>query len=405
MIKGNTLKTLSNIKSAKILDIFSFSVQKYKSLPDIVESDICSHFTDIDSLIVRSNAFQEDQQNFSAAGKYESVLNVKKENLKEAIERVISSYGDDEHPENEVLVQPMLQSVTMSGVLFTICPRSGAPYYIVNYNESGDTTAVTSGRGESQARYIYHEADSINSFKFEKLILLAKELIERFKNPFLDIEFAFNKREELFLFQVRSLHIKKKQVKAPFLKKSLKNIKRKFQSLSLKHPYLYGDRTILGIMPDWNPAEIIGVNPKPLALSLYKELITDGTWAYQRDNYGYRNLRSFPLLIDLCGLPYIDVRVSFNSFLPKGLPEPLAEKLINYYLDQVEKKPNLHDKVEFDIIFSCYTFDLQSRLDTLQDHFFSESDIGILHETLKKLTNNIIHKKEGLWFKRYPKDL
>jgi len=34
-------------------------------------------------------------------------------------------------------------------------------------------------------------------------------------------------------------------------------------------------------MPDWNPAEIIGIKPKMLALSLYKELITDNIWAYK----------------------------------------------------------------------------------------------------------------------------
>ena len=35
-------------------------------------------------------------------------------------------------------------------------------------------------------------------------------------------------------------------------------------------------------MPDWNPAEIIGIKPKPLALSLYKGLITDSIWSQQR---------------------------------------------------------------------------------------------------------------------------
>ena len=35
-------------------------------------------------------------------------------------------------------------------------------------------------------------------------------------------------------------------------------------------------------MPDWNPAEIIGIRPKPLDLSLYKELITDHVWAKNR---------------------------------------------------------------------------------------------------------------------------
>ena len=39
------------------------------------------------------------------------------------------------------------------------------------------------------------------------------------------------------------------------------------------------EKTILGVMPDWNPAEMIGIG-QPLALSLYRELITDSIWAY-----------------------------------------------------------------------------------------------------------------------------
>ena len=34
--------------------------------------------------------------------------------------------------------------------------------------------------------------------------------------------------------------------------------------------------TAFGVMPDWNPAEIIGIRPRPLALSLYQEIMTDG---------------------------------------------------------------------------------------------------------------------------------
>ena len=97
--------------------------------------------------------------------------------------------------------------------------------------------------------------------------------------------------------------------------KVLAQIEEKVNSLSKPHPYLLGKRSVFGVMPDWNPAEIIE-RPKPLALSLYKELITDSIWAYQRDNYGYRNLRSFPFLVSFSGIPFIDVRVSFNSFIP-----------------------------------------------------------------------------------------
>ena len=56
------------------------------------------------------------------------------------------------------------------------------------------------------------------------------------------------------------------------------------------------------------------------------------------------------------GIPYIDVRVSFNSFIPKHLDENIATKLVDYYLKALESTPESHDKVEFDIVFSCYDF-------------------------------------------------
>ena len=76
----------------------------------------------------------------------------------------------------------------------------------------------------------------------------------------------------------------------------LKNIQLKISRGLESHPFLMGKRNVYGVMPDWNPAEIIGIRPRPLALSLYRDLITDSIWAYQRHNYGYRNLRSFPLM-------------------------------------------------------------------------------------------------------------
>ena len=58
-------------------------------------------------------------------------------------------------------------------------------------------------------------------------------------------------------------------------------IKNKIVDGLTPNPFLMGKRTVYGVMPDWNPAEIIGIRPKPLALSLYSELITDSIWAYQ----------------------------------------------------------------------------------------------------------------------------
>jgi phosphohistidine swiveling domain-containing protein len=173
----------------------------------------------------------------------------------------------------------------------------------------------------------------------------------------------------------------------------------KVAALMKPHPYLHGARTVLGVMPDWNPAEIVGIRPRPLALSLYRELITDNIWAYQRDNYGYRNLRSFPLIISLAGLPYIDVRVSFNSFVPASVDARLSDKLVNYYIDRLIDSPSYHDKVEFEIIFSCYTLDLPQRLEVLKSYGFSAGEIEQLAGCLRTLTNGIIHGERGFWRK------
>ena len=128
---------------------------------------------------------------------------------------------------------------------------------------------------------------------------------------------------------------------------------------------LIGNKSVFSNMSDWNPAEMIGDKPYPLSVSIYKELITDETRAYQRNNYGHRNLRSHPLLVSFAGIPFIDVRVSFNSFIPADLEDGLAGKLVNYYIDCLINEPTLHDKVEFEIVHSCYTLDLPERLNNL----------------------------------------
>ena len=179
--------------------------------------------------------------------------------------------------------------------------------------------------------------------------------------------------------------------------KTLKEIENKLDSSFRIHPYLLGKKTIFGVMPDWNPAEMIGIRPRPLALSLYQNLITDSTWAYQRDNYGYRNVRGFPLMQSFGGVPFIDLRVSFNSFIPKSLDKNIAEKLVNFYLDVLTKNPHLHDKVEFNIAYTCYTFDLPERLKKLKEKGFNNIEINKIKKSLRDLTNKIINYNTGIW--------
>ena len=49
-------------------------------------------------------------------------------------------------------------------------------------------------------------------------------------------------------------------------------------------------------MPDWNPAEIIGTNPRKLASSLYQNQITDHIWSEARKIMGYKDVGKTPLM-------------------------------------------------------------------------------------------------------------
>ena len=119
---------------------------------------------------------------------------------------------------------------------------------------------------------------------------------QNLKMPAKDSSLAQEEIGKLYCLQVRPLVMQGKQDLYDIITpKALKRLSKRIKALSAPHPNVLGQKAIFGVMPDWNPAEIIGLKPKRLALSLYKEIVTDGVWAYQRDNYGYRNLRSIRL--------------------------------------------------------------------------------------------------------------
>jgi phosphoenolpyruvate synthase/pyruvate phosphate dikinase len=404
--KAETLKNLEDkLDSASVLPQYCFTVGQWQEdASTLLDVFYAQHLWACAPVVLRSSGIAEDGYAQSLAGHFDSVLNVcDRDGLNAAIGLVIDSFGQH-NPSDQIFIQPMLNTVARSGVVFTQEPSTQSPYYVINYSQSGSTESVTSGSANEELIYVAKcNIKAAQPAWVLSLISLCQELELCFERDALDIEFAFNEQGELYLLQVRPLILQgERSYAAPMCinlhGRLLRRVHQSIIRLSKPHPYLNGTKSVLGVMPDWNPAEIIGIRPNPLALSLYKELVTNSTWAYQRNNYGYKQLRSFPLLISLAGLPYIDVRVSFNSFIPADIPDPLAEKLVNYYIAQLQGSPEKHDKVEFDIIFSCFTLDIDKRLSVLSDVGFDENEIAQLTESLKKLTNNIINPN-GLWSK------
>ena len=64
------------------------------------------------------------------------------------------------------------------------------------------------------------------------------------------------------------------------------------------------------------------------------------------------------------------MRVDFNSWIPSELKRSTAEKLVNYYIQKLKQNTNNHDKIEFNIVFTCYTFSTKKSLKKFQKNSF-----------------------------------
>ena len=403
--KAQTLRALrdkikyGNIESMAIITHREWVLNRHSQVKAIK-----SRLTASDLFIVRSSCLKEDHTCQSNAGAFLSIPNVEIKDIEKAIDKVFDSYNSAQD-RDEVLIQPMLDNVCRSGVLFSHDPNTCSPYRIINLCEGNYTSQITGGKDgriwQQAANTPNLQENSPNFIK--RLISLCEELLVLFEEQPIDVEFAFTnssddpKEEKLWLLQVRPLILREGAETNDSQTKRLQVVERQIERGFTKHPYLMGKKTVYGVMPDWNPAEIVGIRPKPLALSLYREMVTDSIWAYQRHNYGYRNLRSFPLMPNFFGIPYIDVRLSFNSFIPAKLDQKLANKLVDYYIERLLEEPSLHDKVEFEIVYSCYTLDIRKRLSYLKERGFSSHECESIASSLRNLTNKIIHPKEGLW--------
>ncbi len=395
--KAETLARLGPmVRHSHIGEQVSFSVSQWQTSPDAVIERIQGVFEDMD-LAVRSSARSEDSWLNSNAGAFLSLTDIPSNNglaLRDAIKRVAASY-QDRQPDDQLLVQQMVADVRISGVAVTRTLSTGAPYYVINYDAvSGRSDTVTGGTGKNLRTMILHrgagEIPSDADPGFVKLLKAIKELEALVGHDSLDVEFIITDHDQIEILQLRPIAVDHNHwnVSDQHVSDTLLSAQGQFVSLQSPGAGVVGSRTLFGVMPDWNPAEIIGTKPRKLALSLYRNLVTDDVWAAQRAEYGYTDVRPHPLMVTFMGHPFIDVRASFNSFIPQSIDRGLAERLIEHYLKKLLDNPQSHDKVEFDILFTCWTFDVDSQVDRLRQDGFNDTDIAALKTALKTITCN-----------------
>lgn len=371
-----------------------FTKARWEEQPEAVLTEIAEKFP-CTALAVRSSACNEDSCAASMAGAFDSVLHVPSQepaSLRAAINKVTSRYEDKK---DQVLIQPMVPDVALSGVVMTRTLEDGSPYYVINYDDiSGRTDTITSGSGISKTVCVYRgvKAEYFDSPRLCAVLELVRRLENFFAGLPLDIEFVVDARGESYLLQARPIAAARhwRTHVAEDVSRHIRHVETYARDIMAERPGLPGRRSLLGVMPDWNPAEIIGVTPRPLAMSLYRDIITRRVWRVARQKMGYRTLPPVELMLSLAGRPYIDVRASFNSFIPEGVSRQTAGILVDAWLNRLDAHPELHDKVEFAIVPTVLDFDFDTAFQERYAELLPVDELLNYKAALRRLTNRAL---------------
>ncbi len=398
--KANTLQALKGIvKKAKIEDIYITTAGEFRNGAEKIAEEIKNTFNG-EKIVVRSSSKQEDAFEGSNAGHFNSVLNVNsadKDKINAAVSSVLESYGENIQNDEQVLIQKQTENVLISGVIFTRDIQRNRPYYVINYDESGSTNAVTSGFSGKTAWIAHSSARENVPSKWKSLMEAVWELEDFLSGILLDIEFAItnNPNAEIVIFQVRPL--------AAAYKFGRSNHDKIVSEATQKAVNNYKKRAVNGLtcysdMAFWNPAEIIGDNPKNLDYSLYREIITKRAWNEGLLPLGYRQV-SEELMFRFGNKPYINIERSFEALIPASVSDTLAARLQYYYVQKLKQDLSAHDKIEFEISHNCYDFSTHKRLAELMLEGFSTEEILELERSLQELTKKVINSYSEILIK------
>ena len=187
--------------------------------------------SDSEPLVVRSSAVGEDSEEASAAGQYQSILNVtSRPALQEAITQVLVSYNDPgavqyrrdrELPDNSmaVVIQKQIRGV-FSGVAFSRDPISQQGDAVVIEGVPGNAAGVVSGR-VTPDQYRVHIPENLRGEEsnlsplvegngdlppalIQEVAILARQLEDRYHGIPQDIEWTYD-GGQLWLLQARPI--------------------------------------------------------------------------------------------------------------------------------------------------------------------------------------------------------
>lgn len=398
--KADTLSALQSIVEKSIIeDMMIITVRDFLRGKRATYHIIAERFKGA-IVVVRSSSTLEDSIEHSKAGHYESVLNVDSydvEAVTDAISKVMLSYTDGDETEErlqevmdeQILIQTQTRDVVMSGVVFTRDIIYNRPYYMISYDNDGKTDTVTGGKGGKTRWIAKNVSREFLEERFLKLIMAIREIEALFPDiEALDIEFAINSKDEVVIFQVRPLVavINQPHILAD---RDLCDAKSLAKCAYLDEGHLLSDAAY------WNLIRTLGMNPRPLDCSLYRELITARAWSEGVSVLGYMAVQE-DLLQKIGNKPYVSMDYAFQGLTPKGLDDHLCYKLFSYYKDQLHSQKEGHRKLESEVVFHAYDFYTEHRLDELKKNDFTEEEIKQIRLVLQKTTVSLIKNHKSI---------
>lgn len=386
--KADTLLALrERLKQCRIEPILVVTAGEFEKDRTAVLGNIKAKYAG-QKIVVRSSASNEDSLQSSNAGHYDSNLNIMSDEPQEvaqAIQRTLDSYRRDglARDGEQVLIQAQTENVAASGVVFTRDLQRNRPYYLVNYDDNGSTDSVTSGSG-GKSIWISRDLRDVPA-PWTALITAVREIEQVLDGMILDIEFAITRSGEVVVFQVRPLAANYRFSKEFDDETFFRHKRQVKESVRSQPGGVDGQAMIFSDMAFWNPSEIIGTHPHELDYSLYREIITKRAWNEGLVPMGYHRVDQ-GLMVRFSGKPYISIDYSFLSLIPSAVSRELAEKLVDYYKRKLRKDLTAHDKIEFEIVYSCYDFSTGKKVDQLTDEGFYLEECEELKKALHHLT-------------------
>ena len=257
------------------------------------------------------------------------------------------------------------------GIVYSRDIENNRPYYIVSYRRDDGSKGVLRIAKNTSREFLEHD--------FLALVFALKKLEARLDpGEYFKIGFGVKEDDTVCFEEGEIFHTEDPEMQA-FLDHEFRDTKAyaKCSYLDLNH--------VMSDFAYWNPASILGNNPRPLDVSIFRTIIANKVWSEGMEALGYRKVDTN--LMQLVGnKPYISLDYAVEGLTPAGISDELTESLHDYYIDRYRDGSYSHMDPISGLVISSYDLTTEKRLEELLNHGFLESDIMGLREALKRTT-------------------